>query len=600
MATRPPNYTLIDRTASNIEAAYAKSPLNLTGLQPGQKIPSKIHNTLWLLDGLWQTYLDYNSLRSGDYVAALDQQWSTVKLAYTIGASIVVGAGSAALNTPVYYFDGYRIEVDATLLAPAAADPLLLPLATLPGRVWIYLSTANMVDPLLPFAEIRLESVAAGSAEAPGANEIALVGVDVDAAGLVTANTYPGSEPAFELVFGTISQRWTRPVEFDDTAQFDSTSTFNGIPTVNTTLVVASGALVGINASNSDAANHTAMIANAAGPGMSVTGVDANYALAISNTGAGASILAVKLVAGVALYADAVTGGGTAIRAEGGAVGLDVESASGLAIDARSATGTAIRATATGSGTAINGVGGPSAASLAGSFTATNTGAIALRGATAAAALSTAVAVQGTASGASTALQGSSGDGYAVVASGDATTPMRSALRLVPQDDDPTTPLQGDVLFNSTRIGTTLGRLRVYTSLWESVHASPKGRVDAFGVVASGVIGGGAGSGNLSLTSITAEQVGDVLVSATGTIAFVVDSGQCTVTVVDATSAVTLATSIERSIDTDAVGTNSRSFSVRGVRTLPDTAARIFVVVITSTTGAITYSNVIVSVTGVQ
>jgi hypothetical protein len=549
--------------------------------------------------------LDYGTLRTDDFIAPVDQQWSALKLAYSVGANVTLGAGASATSLPTYFFDGYRIEVDSKILAPAAANPLLLPLATVPGRVWVYLSTANVSDPLQPFAEIRIESVAAATVESPGANELALVGVDIDAGGVVTGNTYPASEPANELAFGTIAQRWTRGVEFDDTADFDgavtfdSSADFNGVTTVNTTLFAASGALIGINASNSSAVNPTLLSVNAAGPSAIFTGVSASYGIVVSNTGSGPSIQAVKTVAGVALFADATAGGGTAIQADGGAIGLDVDSSAGLAIDATTDTGTAVQATASGSGAAIVATGGPSAASRAGTFISTHTGATALRGSTAAAALSTAVAVQGTANGDSVAVQGTSGDGYAIVASGDTTSPKRSAMRWVPQDADPTTPMQGDVLFNSSRIGTTLGRIRVYTSLWESVHASPKGLVSTFsGAASGGPIAGG--SGNLSLVSITPEQVGDVLVTMTGSFEFSVDTGQCTLYLYDALSGVIVAQQVERAADLDGAGVNTRSVVIRGVRTLPSTAARGFYASFIVSVGTVTYTNVIVTVTGVK
>lgn len=44
---------------------------------------------------------------------------------------------------------------------------------------------------------------------------------------------------------------------------------------------------------------------------------------------------------------------------------------------------------------------------------------------------------------------GSSQSGYGVVASADPTTPAKAALRLVPQDANPTSPLEGDVYVNS-------------------------------------------------------------------------------------------------------------------------------------------------------
>jgi hypothetical protein len=56
----------------------------------------------------------------------------------------------------------------------------------------------------------------------------------------------------------------------------------------------------------------------------------------------------------------------------------------------------------------------------------------------------------------------------------------------------------------------------------------------------------------------------------------------------------------ERAPDIDGGDGRQRSFIIRGIRALPDTATRTFAVVLEATTGTVTYSNVICSVEGVQ
>lgn len=70
--------------------------------------------------------------------------------------------------------------------------------------------------------------------------------------------------------------------------------------------------------------------------------------------------------------------------------------------------------------------------------------------------------VNGQGNGTGTGVEGDGGaTGYGVVANADTSSPVRSTLRLVPQDANPTTPLKGDVYIN------TDGTFRYYTgSAW--------------------------------------------------------------------------------------------------------------------------------------
>jgi hypothetical protein len=211
MAERPITLPLIDRLATNL-VDWAASPLQYTGYQPGQVIPSAAHNTTGLLGALWNGYLDYGTVRASDYLdTATTQRWSTTRLAYGLGGD-VLGAGGNASTFATYFVGGYRIEIDDGLLRPVGAAPLIQAGATLPGRIWLYLDYGIIDDPAQPIASIRVDTAAAGAAATPGAGELALVGVDVNALGIITGNTYDGADPAPLLVYNTLSQAFSGDV----------------------------------------------------------------------------------------------------------------------------------------------------------------------------------------------------------------------------------------------------------------------------------------------------------------------------------------------------------------------------------------------------
>jgi hypothetical protein len=202
VAERPSLLPLIDTTLSNV-IDWANTPYWYTGFAPGQVVPSAPHNTLWLLGALWNGYLDYGTVRTDDYLqSAADQRWSTTQLAYAVGDEVIT-LGAEVDTYVTYYVGGYRIEVDAGLLRPYGALPLLQPGATLPGRLWIYLDYGVITDPAQPVAAIRVESVAAGVPASPAVGELPLVGVDLNALGVVTGNTYDASDPELGLVYSS-------------------------------------------------------------------------------------------------------------------------------------------------------------------------------------------------------------------------------------------------------------------------------------------------------------------------------------------------------------------------------------------------------------
>jgi hypothetical protein len=200
MAYRPAILPTIDRNNTNT-IDWALSPLQYSGYQPGQVVPSAPHNTLWRLGSEWLGYLDYGTLRASDYLdTTIAQRWSATRLAYALGQEIDVD-GAQVTSYATYFVGGFRIEIDHGLLRTFGASPLLMTSATLPGRVWLYLDHGVIADPGQPVAMIRIVSMDVGALPEPNAGEIALVGVDVDANGKVTGNTYADEDPALGITY---------------------------------------------------------------------------------------------------------------------------------------------------------------------------------------------------------------------------------------------------------------------------------------------------------------------------------------------------------------------------------------------------------------
>lgn len=152
-----------------------------SGYPAGLKVPSSDHNGKFRRTGFWLEYLDRNGITNSDWLDdATTAALTTDSLTYDTGEN-VLGAGATVLTRGVYLINGTRIETDAAFLSPVGGavtgDKLKYPGATAPGRIWIYAGASG---------QPRYESVAAGVADSPEANEITLVGVDIDATGEVT------------------------------------------------------------------------------------------------------------------------------------------------------------------------------------------------------------------------------------------------------------------------------------------------------------------------------------------------------------------------------------------------------------------------------
>jgi len=606
-SARPEYYPDHDAFGTNA-IAVQDSAFIFSGFPVGYIIPSAVHNGLWRWAALWLRYLDCLGIRNDDFVDTTSvYRLSDVDLSYANGGNVLT-TGAVVQTRGVYLSQGRRIETNDALLNPIGASaqgsPLIYPGATAPGRIWIYASSNG---------QVRFDSVAAGTADTVIGSEIALVGVDINASGIVTDGAVAPSNtplPAVQsltvtlpMLINTLSALVLSAERITGTGNADTLPTITAQSSAGaaTMLVTGNGSTV--------AAQAAINVDGDTGRSLRAVNLGTVAAIDVTHTGSGEGVLidasggsgtGLDVTATLLAITATCTGAGTAVDATA-ASGTAVLGAttSGTGVSGTSTgTGTAVSGTSSGSGDAFVGTGGPSALSSAGVFTATHVDATALLGVTAGGAGATAVAVRGSAFGDAIAVIGLAADGYGVYAQSDGTSPKRAAARIVPQDADPTTPLQGDLLFNSAR-GPT-GKLRTYTTLYESVHSSDLGWVKQWGLsAAGGPIAGG--SGNLSLAQITPEEVGGVLVTATGSLVWNTDTGTATVDLYDVTSALIVATQIERAPDIDGGAARQRSFVIRGIRTLPNTATRTFAVVITLGAGTgVAYSNVICSVEGVQ
>jgi hypothetical protein len=164
-------------------------------------------------------------------------------------------------------------------------------------------------------------------------------------------------------------------------------------------------------------------------------------------------------------------------------------------------------------------------------------------------------------------------DGHAGLFTSDVTTPTRAAVRVTPQDTDPSAANVGDILVNSS----LLNKIRHHDgSKYLSVHSSPKGNLFGISAVSTGV--NGTTSGDIGDITIVPEQAGDVVLTVTGFWKGSTDITQFTVLLKDITGGVTiLTTQILVAPDRDGDGQDRTvPFTVRYPYTLPSAASRLF------------------------
>jgi hypothetical protein len=163
---------------------------------------------------------------------------------------------------------------------------------------------------------------------------------------------------------------------------------------------------------------------------------------------------------GPALYGVAQGAGNVGVQGEGGTAGVGVVGLGG------SGNADGVRGEGSGNRAGVIGEGGPTSGPGVVGLPGSTSG-YGVRGETLSAATSSSAAVAAitlTGSGMGLFANSSGGTGYAVVAQADTTSPTRAPLRMVPQNDDPSSGAEGDVTYNSAT-----DELRAYVnSRWQT------------------------------------------------------------------------------------------------------------------------------------
>jgi hypothetical protein len=340
-------------------------------------------------------------------------------------------------------------------------------------------------------------------------------------------------------------------------------------------------------------------------------------------SGAISNATTVACVGLTATQASAGTAAITATNSLGPAIsGVSSSAALGPGVDGQSASSYAgVTGSNSSTGPGVKGTGGSAAAGVDGLATVASqpgvkgTGAAAAgsNGVTGVAINTASYGVAGTASAAATtsgagvradglgnapALWAVAVDGHAALLTSDTSSPTRAALRITPQDSDPSSTGVGDILINSS----LLNKIRHHNgSDYLSVHSSSKGFIWVVGASASSTLTSG-NSIDLSTTVIIPEVVGTVLVCARGYLSWAVDGASTSILVRDDTAGVTINGGGSGWVEYPNVGAVARghSFIAEVPYTLPSAATRTFKVRLTAAVGTTTYTDVTVSVTGVQ
>lgn len=557
--TRPALWPLHDLLGTNMitpeNSLYMQS-----GYPVGLAVPSGDHNGKFRRSGDWSKYLDLNGLRNDDWLddgsTFLAYRLTVDSLQYSNGGN-VLGAGATVGKRGAYLINATRVETDATFLNPVGGtvqgDPLIYPLATAPGRIWVYANDAG---------QVRYDSVGVGVADSPGADEISLIGVDIDAAGVVTnGGVVPTTLALPDHQLGVTTPLWL----FGTGRRLLISVTSDGNPALE--VAGSSGPAAKVDNDHATEATLQLINANAAGPALDITGsTTCTGPLTIADTFAFVANGACTLgnAAG-----DVITVNGTTT------FNAPVTIADGQAFIANGdvTLGNANTDVITVNGTTT--------------FNAPISGDVTIASSAATPTLSVTNASSGR------ALSAISAGGYAAFLQSDTTSPVRAALNLVPQDADPSSPARGDLYFNSVR---DVLRCRSLTQ-YQSIHSSPLGRV--YGVEMHADLPGQVGTtGEICRVTIAPEAVGNVVLTASVFWDPADDATEMQVIIRDDTAGTNLVTRVVRAKDVDASGDRGESVYVRYVYTLPSAASREFVIILFPNAAADLY-NPVLDVAGV-
>lgn len=212
----------------------------------------------------------------------------------------------------------------------------------------------------------------------------------------------------------------------------------------------------------------------------------------------------------------------------------------------------------------------------------------AIQGTTALNANATAIGVEGIGRNEGVGVLGQSSNGYGVVAESDQTSPNRAAFRMVPQDDDPATPQEGDQIYNSTT-----DEVRTYAnSRWQTLWSTADGFTRGFGSGGSATNNSAATYTTLSTALCTApydpKHTGFVVVQASAE--FGADAGTVHTTIDvrirDTTAGATVWSQTIDHPNANAGPIFDRPWSIVVVYALPATGARTFELQFKKTGGA--------------
>lgn len=180
--SRPGLWPVHDINATNVTLPE-NSLYFFSGYPIGLPVPSGDHNGKFMRGGQWAQYMDLNGLRNGDWLdstSGATAALTTTGLEYNVGDNVLT-TGATPTSRAVYLVEGTRVETDAAFLnqvgGTVQGEPLIYVGATVPGRIWIYATDEGAS---------RFESVGPAVADSPAANEMTLVGLQIDALGVIT------------------------------------------------------------------------------------------------------------------------------------------------------------------------------------------------------------------------------------------------------------------------------------------------------------------------------------------------------------------------------------------------------------------------------
>lgn len=504
MATRPGQYPLHD--TSNTNSALLPTIHSLLGFPPNSVADNQSVNALLRSTGKWTQYDDRTLLRAEDSHNA--------STAYRLSAASFGYATSAGLGpldpttTPMYLYRGNVIRFDATFVANAGLSQITFQASK---QTWIYCDSDGVV---------RVETVALATPSSPAVGEFVVVGITTDATD-VTANDTTGA-PAREFHF-------TGPDVYFDVDVIAGSLTAD----LGTFEAIVAGG-------NGSALPSIEAVASTGANSIKVSGNGVQAAIAVSG-GLGPALTATSSSGTSAALTSTHDGGQPGLQGTNTGTGVGVSGTSGATSGAgvRGVTGNATDAGVLGESAAA-----ASSVGVAGS--AKHVDAFGVVGRTLAAATSSSGAVIALAVGDGRGVYASAVDGYGAVFESDTTSPKRAAVRIVPQNADPTTASAGDLIAASARGN----RPRYYDgSKWRSVHSSHRGNVFGYATLTDSFHA--STTGDVMDITIVAEEVGVVELLVTGEWSGRTDTTTMTPLFKDITNAATVTGQALNALDVD-------------------------------------------------